>query len=48
MKNKYYDPKKLNPNKILKFKLFSRESGKSNYEYRKLKKDFNRSKRGRR
>ena len=48
MKNKYYDPKQINPNKVYKFKLYPRESGKSNYEYHKLKKDFNRQKRGKR
>lgn len=48
MKNNYYDPKQIKPNKIYKFKLYPRESGKSNYEYNKLKKDFNRQKRGKR
>ena len=46
--NNYYDLKQINPNKTMKFKLYPRESGKSNYEYHKLKKEFNRQKRGKR
>lgn len=48
MKDKFYDIKNLKPNKIYKFKLYPRESGKSEYEYHKLKKDFNKQKRGKR
>lgn len=48
MKHRYYDPKQITSNKVLKFKLYPRESGKSEYEYHKLKKDFNKQKRGKR
>ncbi len=46
MKNNYYNPKQIKPNMVMKIKLYPRESGKTNYEFLKLKKEFDKKKGG--